>query len=192
VGIGAPFQATPAENYMRFSVLLANSIVVSAAFVTLKEVMSDAGERFYSTLGFAASIPAGTAYLVCQSIIVASYVAKSRLGQAYTPSGMLDDFFSVTEFFGCMMTYLATAAFATSLGKARWLGRGAARAYLTACFFLLLLLVMRGVSYPEISPGDAPWYVRPAVIAGIPAIPWIMPGLLGIVLLQRAGDQRGR
>ena len=55
VGIGAPFQATPTENHMRFLVLLANSIVVAGAFVALKEALSDAGERFYSTLGFAAS-----------------------------------------------------------------------------------------------------------------------------------------
>src|SRR5580765_1245252 len=46
VGIGAPFQATPAENHMRFLVLLANSIVVAGGFVALKEALSEAGERF--------------------------------------------------------------------------------------------------------------------------------------------------
>jgi hypothetical protein len=52
VGIGAPFQATASENQMRFLLLLANSIIVAGAFVVLKEEMSDAGERLYSTLGF--------------------------------------------------------------------------------------------------------------------------------------------
>ena len=74
VGLGAPFQATAPENYMRFLVLLANTVVVASGFVVLKEVLYDAGERFYSTVGFAASIPAGTAYLVSISISVASSI----------------------------------------------------------------------------------------------------------------------
>ena len=88
-----------------------------------------------------------------------------------------------------MLTYVTTAAFATSLGRARWLGRGAAGAYVMASAVLLLFLVMRGLTYPEISGNTAPWYTRPGVIAGIPAIPWIMPCLLGVVLLRRAGDE---
>src|SRR2546427_9513964 len=75
VGLGAPFQATAPENHMRFLVLLANAVVVASAFVALKEELYDAGERFYSTVGFAASIPAGAAYLVCISMSVASSVA---------------------------------------------------------------------------------------------------------------------
>ena len=54
---------------------------------------------------------------------------------------------------------------------------------------LLVLLVVRGVSFPELSGNTAPWYVRPGFIAGIPAIPWIMPCLLGVVLLRRAGSE---
>ena len=49
---------------------------------------------------------------------------------------------------------------------------------------------MRGVAYPEISSDTAPWYTRPGVIAGIPAIPWIMACLLGVVVLRRAGDTK--
>ncbi len=43
IGLGAPFQATAPENYMRFLVLLANTVVVGSAFVVLKEkpVFSD-------------------------------------------------------------------------------------------------------------------------------------------------------
>jgi len=189
VGIGAPFQATPAENHMRFLVLLANSIVVAGAFVALKEALSDAGERFYSTLGFAASIPAGMAYLVCISMSVASSVAGLPDKQA-SSAGFLRELYSVLEFVACALTYIATAAFAASLGQARWLGRGSARAYITASFVLLLLLVMRGVSFPVLSTDTAPWYTRPGVIAGIPAIPWIMPFLLGVALLRRAGDEQ--
>jgi len=189
VGIGAPFQATPPENYMRFLVLLANSIVVASGFVALKEALSEAGERFYSTLGFAAGLTAGTAYLACISLSLGVSAARLHSGQAPDVGAVLSDFYSILEFVACVLTYLATAAFAMALGQARWLGRGAARAYAVASLLLLVLVVMRGVSFPEISANTSPWYTRPGVIAGIPAIPWIMPGLLGVVLLRRAGDE---
>jgi hypothetical protein len=188
VGIGAPFQATPEENHMRFLLLLANSIVIAGAFLVLKEVLSDAGERWYSTLGFAASIPAGTAYLGCMSLICAAYVARLRDGQA-ADMGLLSDVFDVLEFVACVLTYLATAAFAASLGRANWLSRPATRAYLVSSSVLLLLIVARGLSYPDIGSSTTPWYMQATWIAGIPAIPWIMPCLLGVVLLKRAGDQ---
>jgi len=189
IGLGAPFQSTPTENQMRFLVLLANSIVVASAFIALKEELRDAGESFYSTLGFAASIPAGAAYLVCISMSVASSVAGLRDKEA-SSAGLLSELYSVLEFVACVLTYLATAAFAASLGQTRWLGRSASCAYVIASLVLLLLLVMRGVSFPEVSGDTAPWYLRPGVIAGIPAIPWIMPCLLGVVLLRRAGDEQ--
>jgi hypothetical protein len=80
------------------------------------------------------------------------------------------------------------AAFVASLGEARWLGRRAARAHVIANMILLLLLVTRGLLYPELSDNTAPWYKQPVFIAGIPAIPWTMPGLLDVVLMRRAGD----
>ena len=183
IGIGAPFQATPTENHMRFLLLLANSIFVTGAFVVLKEELSDAGERFYSTLGFAACIPAGTAYLGCMSLISAAYVARLRDSQA-PPMGLLSDVFDVLEFTACVLTYLATAAYAAALGQARLLGRGATRGYVIASSVLLLLLAMRGLSYPDLTPSSAPWYMNATFFAGIPAIPWIMPCLLGVVLLS--------
>ena len=189
VGLGAPFQATAPENYMRFLVLLANATVVASAFVALKEELYDAGERFYSTVGFAVSIPAGAAYLVCISMSVAHSV-PGLAGKEASSEALLGQIYSVLEFVACALTYIATAAFAASLGQSRWLGRSAARAYMMVSMVLVLLLVARGLSYPEVSGDTAPWYTRPGLIAGIPAIPWIMPGLLGVVSLRRAGDDQ--
>jgi hypothetical protein len=186
VGIGAPFQATRPENHMRFLVLVANSILVASAFVVLKDALYEAGERFYSSLGFAASILAGTAYFVCNSMSVAANFAAMH--GAEPPPQVLGNLFSVLEFVACVLTYIATAAFATALGRAHWLGRAGARAYVASSAVMLLLLMMRGLSFPEISGHTAPWYTRPGVIAGIPAIPWVMPCLLGVVSLRRAGE----
>jgi len=189
VGLGAPFQATMPENRMRFLVLLASSIVVASGFVILKEELYEAGERFYSTVGFAANIPAGIAYFVCISISVAQTMAALSGEKAISPT-LLVDFYSVLEFVAVVLTYVTTAAFAASFGTARWLGHRPARTYMIACIILLILLVTRGIAYPELSGRTAPWYVQPGFIAGIPAVPWIMPGLLGVVLLRRAGNGR--
>jgi hypothetical protein len=187
VGLGAPFQATTAENYMRFLVLLASSIIVASAFVALKAELYDAGERFYSTIGFAASIPAGAAYFISVSFSVAQTMARLADDKSPAPA-LFVNLYSVLEFLAVVLTYTATAAFAASLGKAGWLGRRAARVYVIANMILLVLVMMRGLSYPELSSNTAPWYVQPGFIAGIPAVPWIMSGLLGVVLLRRAGD----
>lgn len=187
VGIGAPFQATTEENYMRFLVLVANSIIVAGAFVVLKDALHDAGERLYSTVGFAASVSAGVAYLFCTSMSAGRTIGMMN-GDTTPPPAVLGYLYSVLEFAACVLTYITTAAFATSLAEARWLSRGAARAYVIASAALVSLLVMRGVQYPDISSGTAPWYTRPGVIVGIPAVPWIMACLLGVVVLRRAGD----
>lgn len=188
VGVGAPFQATAAENHMRFLVLLASVVVVASAFVALKEELHEAGERFYSTIGFASSILAGTAYLVCISMSVANSIAVLT-DKASSSAGFLIGLYSVMEFVACVLTYISTAAFAASLRRAGWLGRNAAFAFVASSGVLVLLLVMRGLSFPELSGNTAPWYTRPGLIAGIPAIPWIMPCLLGVILLRRAGEQ---
>lgn len=187
VGIGPPFQATLPVNHMRYLVLVSNSILVTSAFVVLKDALYEVGERFYSTVGFAANVSAGTAYLICLNMSLA-HAAVAMGGDKTPPPAILGMLYSALEFFACLMTYVTTGVFAVALGQARLLGRGATRAYLIACGTLMLLLLLRGLQFPEISANTAPWYTRPGVIAGIPAIPWFMPCLLGAVLLRRAGD----
>ena len=189
VGIGPPFQATLAENYMRFLVLVWNSILVTMGFVVLKAALYEAGERLYSTVGFAAALSAGTAYLVCLNLSLAQ-VATVLHGDKTPLPAILGGFYSAVEFVACVMTYVTTGVFATALWRARSLGRNAALGYVTASAILVLLIIMRGLEFPEISAHTAPWYTRPGVIAGIPAVPWIMPFLLGVVALRRAGAEQ--
>lgn len=59
VGLGPPWEATAAENQMRYLALIVMSSAVAIGFVVLKDAPSEAGERFYSTLAFAAIILAG-------------------------------------------------------------------------------------------------------------------------------------
>ncbi len=189
VGIGAPFQATLSENYMRFLVLVWNSILMTIGFVVLKDALYEAGERFYSSLGFAAALSAGVAYLICLNLTLAQVTMVLRGDKTPLPS-ILGDFYSAIEFVACILTYAATAMFATAMSPVRFLGRFPALGYVTASAMLVLLILVRGLEYPEISANTAPWYTQPGVIAGIPAIPWLMPTLLGVVLIGRAGEAR--
>lgn len=188
IGLGTPWDATPSENRMRYNILVVDSIAVTAGFVVLKEVLGQAGERLYSTLGLAANVLAGTAYLIWTSFMLGAFVIKEQSGETPPALVTMSDANDMLLFFACVLTYLTTAAFVASLGRVRWLSRSATRAYLIAISVALLFLVLRGLSYPDLSASSTPWYMRPGFIAGIPAVPWIMPFLVGVVLLRRAGD----
>jgi hypothetical protein len=156
----------------------------------LKDALSEARERYYSTLGFAATMLAGSAYLIWMSFMLGYYIVAVRDGKAPPTMDALADVFDILLDVACLLTYLATAAFAASLGRTRWLGRGATRGYVVANIVASLCLVMRGLSFPDPAALATPWYTQPGFVAGIPAIPFIMPFLLGVVLLRRAGDKQ--
>jgi hypothetical protein len=156
----------------------------------LREALSGAGERFYATLGFAAIILSGPLYLIWNIFAFAAFFGKEHAGEMPAAIVSLRDMLDLLLFVAGFLTYLATAAFAASLGRVQWLRRGAARAFMIVNAVALLFLVMRGIQYPD---GRAtPWYTSPGFIVGIPAVPFIMPFLLGVVLLRRAGEEQSQ
>ena len=188
VGIGGPWQATAAENEMRYLVLIVMAAAIAGGFVVLREGLSQAGERFYATLGFAAMMLSGPLYLIWNIFAFAAFFGKEHAGEMPAAIVSLRDMLDLLLFVAGFLTYLATAAFAASLCRVQWLGRGAARAFMIVNGVALLFLVMRGLQYPD---GRAtPWYTSPGFIVGIPAVPFIMPFLLGVVLLRRAGEEQ--
>src|SRR5438128_11937199 len=188
VGIGGPWQATAAENQMRYLVLIVMATAIAGGFVVLREALTQAGERFYATLGFAAIMLSGPLYLIWNTFAFGVFFAKEHAGEVPQALHSMDDIFDLLLFLAGSLTYLATVAFAASLGRVQWLGRKATRAFMIVNGVALLFLVLRGVQYPD---GRAtPWYTNPGFIVGIPAVPFIMPFLLGVVLLRPAGDER--
>jgi hypothetical protein len=190
VGLGGPWQATAAENQMRYLVLIVMATAIAGGFVVLREALSEAGERFYATLGFAAIMLSGPLYLIWNIFAFAAFFGKEHAGEMPAAIVSLRDMMDLLLFVAGSLTYLATAAFAASLGRVQWLGRGAARAFMIVNGVALLFLVIRGVQYPD---GRAtPWYTNPGFVVGIPAVPFIMPFLFGVVLLRRAGDEQSQ
>jgi hypothetical protein len=190
VGVGGPWEATAAENQMRYVVLIVMATAIAGGFVVLREALREAGERFYATLGFAAIMLSGPLYLIWNTFAFAAFFGKEHAGEMPAAIVSLRDMLDLLLFVAGFLTYLATAAFAASLGRVQWLGRGAARAFMIVNGVALLFLVIRGVQYPD---GRAtPWYTSPGFIVGIPAVPFIMPFLLGVVLLRRAGGEQSQ
>ena len=189
VGLGGPWQANVAENQMRYLVLIIMATAVAGGFVVLREALSEAGERFYATLGFAAIILSGPLYLIWNTFVFGAYFGKEHAGVVPAAIVSLNDTLDLLLFVAGFLTYLATAAFAASLGRVQWLGRRAARAFMIVNGVALLFLVIRGLQFPDPKALSEPWYTSPGFIFGIPAVPFIMPCLLGVVLLRRAGEE---
>jgi hypothetical protein len=173
---------------MRYLVLTAMAIAVVVGFVVLREALGNADEQSRPSVGFGMIMLAGPLYLLFDAL--AFGVSTARLHGGEVPSAFRD-LNTVTDmilFLAGALTYFATAAFAVALGQARLLGRGAARAFMIVSLVALLLLVIRGLHFPDPHALSIPWYSSPGFIVGIPAVPFIIPFLFGVVLLRRAGE----
>ena len=190
VGIGAPWVASAAENQMRYLGLIAMALAVAGGFVVLKEALNQAGEPLYSTLGFAAVILACSLYLIWDAFVYGAHFAQEHGGTMPSAIVSLHPFRDLVLSLAGALTYVATATFAASLARAQWLGRKASVAYIIVSFIALFFIVIKVLERPDPAASSQPWYTIPGVILGVPALPLIMPSLLGVVLLRRAGDEQ--
>lgn len=185
VGLGPPWEATPPENQMRYLVLAAMTIAIVVGFVVLRQALGDADKN---SVGFAAILLAGPLYLIFNAFGFGVATARLHGGEIPPAFRDLNEVIDMILFLAGALTYLAAAAFAISLGQAKWIGRGAARTFTIVSLVALLLLVIRGLHFPDPKALSTPWYTSPGFIVGIPAVPFIIPFLFGVVLLRRAGE----
>lgn len=191
VGLGPPWVATPAENQMRYLVLAVMATAIVIGFVTLREALGQADQQFRPSVGFATILLAGPLYLVFDAFGFG--VSTVRLHGGETPQTFYDlnAVIDVILFLAGALTYFAAAAFAVALGQAGWIRRGAARAFTIVSLVALVLLVIRGLHFPDPKALATPWYTSPGFIVGIPAVPFIIPFLFSVVLFRRAGNATG-
>lgn len=85
-----------------------------------------------------------------------------------------------------------TAAAAASMSNSGLLSRRSSLAYFSISVAAILLLLLRGIPFPNPNAGVAPWYETPAFIVGIPAFPWLLTFMLGVVLLRKSEHGSGQ
>ena len=183
VGLGTPWDATHSENTMRYSVLLVGSVSVTCGFALLKEVLSNPGHLMGLRVGATLNLLAGSAYLIWFSFQLGSYAETAR-GTISESLQEIGNVFDTLLFVACGLTYLTTAIFAHAMGQQKWIGKRASRAFIFFNLIAFTFLCIRGLSFPDPRASSTPWFMRPGFVAGIPAMPWVMPFLLGVLALR--------
>jgi hypothetical protein len=187
VGLGTPWDATVSENEMRYLVLLAMAVAESVGFILAAWAISADGERMFAPLAGAAMSLAGPLYLVWSVLMFAAFSARARDGTLPSVFSALDEALDVMLFTAGALTYVAGLLLAASMGRVQWLGRASALTFTIACGVALVFLFNRGLGFLAPADLDSSWYAAPGFVAGIPAVPFIVPCWLGVVLLRRAG-----
>ena len=194
-GVGPPRNQPPQDNELRFLLLAIDPMLVGAGLLP-KEALAGAGERLLASVGLAAIVLATPLYVAFALIQRVGYVAvELHWTWAATVSGNLheltelDAFSMAALFFAGALTYVATAAFAGSLARVGWLGRGTATLLQLASGLGLAFLLARGFAYPSLTAAFSHWYTVPGFVAGIPAVPWMPLCVMGVLLLRRAGRE---
>lgn len=191
-GYGPPFAANLAMNHVRFVILFISTAFLGAGLLVLKEPLArgEAGDRLLAPLGQASGLLAVGCQLIWAAILIGWTMSEAHKPADYlplygTPLGNASD---VLLFFAGLMTYVATAFYALSFMRRGWLSRIAAWLMTVIAAAAVLGLVTRGLQYPDLSEQ---WFTMPGMIVGIPAIPWVMPYVLGVVALVQAARQEG-
>jgi len=159
----------------------------TGGFLAARAALNESGERFYGATVLAALVLAGPLYLVWDTLAFGKFFAIEHFGQKPAVFDSLSEALSVLPDIAELLTYLATAMLALSLARVRWLGRSASRVFVALSITAPLLLVNSEMtSRPPTEPFA--WYHLPGFIVGITAFPLIMPSLLAVVMLRRAGE----
>lgn len=94
----------------------------------------------------------------------------------------------LTKRFGseALSRYHGALAFRLGLGTGHMGNVGYIVVSLIAMLFIAILVMER----PDPAATSQPWYMIPGFVVTVPAVPLIMPFLLGVVLLRRAGNEQ--
>jgi len=190
-GMGPPpataavWAASVVEQQVRYGLLIVGGVLATLGFGLLRECAKDAGEKIYSQLGFTMMLIAAPLFIL-NMVFWGSYLGEAFTLFAKLPAGQRPDWYlPVRAEFGLVstvevgLTYVATAAFATSLRAAGWIPPTAGRVYQG--------LNLLGLILATLPPGLPEPLATFGYLVCVPAIPFIMPYVMGVNLLQRVG-----
>ncbi|MEZ0612021.1 hypothetical protein ACAW74_26155 [Fibrella sp. WM1] len=195
-GMGPPPTSIPewvntaTEQQIRYALLIAGGLLITAGFALLANDLRRGGEKHYWLLGLLAmgvALPlfiANMAYwgsFLTESFSNFSAASITKRPDWYLAMRALFTWISGIE---VALWYLATAAFARALQQAGWFKPSACRLYIIVALLGTLLSVLPSFS------------IEPLVIAtylvSIPAVPFIMPYLMALNLLTLSSSTPSR
>jgi hypothetical protein len=177
----AGYLATRVEQEFRYTILMIAALVAFGGFTVLAGVLREAGDRIFSQLGLAAIILSTVLFVVSAPLV---YVNVEMLQQKIS-LGKTPDWYNLTRIYfqpllvlGGLLTYAATAAYAAALGWVGWFKKLSSR--------LLAGTSVAAAVLVSVSPLGGK-IGAPGFILLIPALPYLMPYFIGVLLVTRAG-----
>jgi hypothetical protein len=177
------------EQQTRYTFLIMSGILIAMGFAGLRVKLKNNGEDFYSMFGFMAIIVAIPLYLMYITLLHSFDFESFKISVA-SATGKMPDWYSPINQHYVMLTiidaaliYLATALFAASLKAIGWFKKGSSYVYILISLVACILVVLYKLYAKALASID----IFPLLI---PAIPFIMPYLMGVNLLKRAGDKQ--
>ncbi|RYF76208.1 MAG: hypothetical protein EOO39_05850 [Cytophagaceae bacterium] len=187
-GMGPPPTSIPewvdtaTEQQIRYALLIAGGLLITAGFALLADRLRYSGGRTYCLLGLLAMGTALPLFIVNMaywgSFLVESFTHFSAASMAKRPDWYLAMRALFTWLSGVevALIYLATAAFSLALQSAGWFRPRACRFYVLISFLCAFLSVLPSFSFEPI--------VLATYLVSIPAFPFIMPYLMALNLLN--------
>ena len=184
-GFGPPDAVSASENHLRYIVLFAGSLWLGLGLLLLSSTAQDKGSALLGRLAHIAAALAAPLYILWASVLIEIMTIVSFPGHSGAGPGLrwVSDWSDIVLFAGGMLTYLCAAALSAALFEVGHVGKVTAAAFASISLVAAALLLMRGLVFP--SPTDAfrHWYTIPGWVAGIPAVPWMVPAFLGAICL---------
>jgi hypothetical protein len=182
----AVWVAIRTEQHVRYVGLLIAGLLALAGFTLLTASLREAGERVFSVLAFSSTAIATVLFILFAlgALTIYDLVAQQR-SAGNTPawsSPLLILIFSWIELYA-VLSYLATSLYAVALGKVGLLSK-----------FVCVLFVALGTIAAVLAliaittPNQTGTLTHGLFIFTIPAVPLILPYLIGVNLVRRAGD----
>jgi hypothetical protein len=177
---------TAAEQQTRYYVLIIGGVVAAAGFALLAQHLTKAGEHFYGQLG-RVLVTIALPLFVLNMLYWGQFLPEAFRGFTDPTSTDRPAWYIAirTTFYHIAIVevallYLATALFVAGLHAVKIFHATACRIYIVISIVFMLLSIL---------PMDLPEPLGTlGYITSIPAIPFVIPYLIGVNLIRRAGD----
>jgi hypothetical protein len=183
----AVWALTRTDQHIRYVALLVAGLLARAGFGLLTTKLRQAGERVFSVLGLSAATISTVLFtlftlfaLTIVDLRVMEEVSSGKAPEWWPPLHALWESWLVLY---AVLTYLSASLYAMALGNVGLLGK------FGRIVFVLLGAIAAALALIAVSllnPGAT--LVHGLFVLIIPAIPFILPYLIGVSLVRRAGD----